>query len=89
MKIIQQLNGEKGSNRYIISNCSSLEDVLILFALIRITMDSSTIDIILYLKLLLIWKNQLIFKDFMRQNYIKNILKLETINRLMLGFLIN
>ena len=37
MKNIQMLNGEKGSNRYIISNCSSLEDILILFALIRIT----------------------------------------------------
>ena len=37
MKNIQKLNGEKGSNRYIISNCSSLEDILILFALIRIT----------------------------------------------------
>ncbi|RPG56195.1 MAG: phosphoenolpyruvate carboxylase [Flavobacteriales bacterium TMED96] len=37
MKIIQKLNGEKGSNRYIISNCSSLEDILILFALIRMT----------------------------------------------------
>ena len=37
MKNIQKSNGEKGSNRYIISNCSSLEDVLILFALIRIT----------------------------------------------------
>ena len=37
MKNIQMLNGEKGSNRYIISNCSSLEDVLILYALIRIT----------------------------------------------------
>ena len=37
MKNIQKLNGEKGSNRYIISNCSSLEDVLILYALIRIT----------------------------------------------------
>tara|TARA_B100000963_G_scaffold361585_1_gene397896 strand:+ start:1213 stop:3783 length:2571 start_codon:yes stop_codon:yes gene_type:complete len=37
MKNIQKLNGEKGSNRYIISNCSSFEDVLILFALIRMT----------------------------------------------------
>ena len=47
MKIIQRLNGEKGSNRYIISNCSSLEDILILFALIRITgWIHPTIDII-------------------------------------------
>ena len=47
MKIIQKLNGEKGSNRYIISNCSSLEDILILFALIRITgWIKPTVDII-------------------------------------------
>ena len=47
MKIIQKLNGEKGSNRYIISNCSSLEDILILFALIRMTgWIQPTIDII-------------------------------------------
>tara|TARA_X000001036_G_scaffold319114_2_gene297546 strand:- start:4102 stop:6672 length:2571 start_codon:yes stop_codon:yes gene_type:complete len=47
MKTIQKLNGEKGSNRYIISNCSSLEDILILFALIRMTgWIRPTIDII-------------------------------------------
>ena len=47
MKIIQKLNGEKGSNRYIISNCSSLEDILILFALIRMTgWIKPTVDII-------------------------------------------
>ncbi len=47
MKNIQKLNGEKGSNRYIISNCSSLEDILILFALIRITgWIKPTVDII-------------------------------------------
>tara|TARA_B100000575_G_scaffold31955_1_gene21525 strand:- start:11820 stop:14390 length:2571 start_codon:yes stop_codon:yes gene_type:complete len=47
MKFIQELNGEKGSNRYIISNCSSLEDILILFALIRITgWIQPTVDII-------------------------------------------
>ena len=47
MKKIQKLNGEKGSNRYIISNCSSLEDILILFALIRLTgWINPTIDII-------------------------------------------
>ena len=47
MKMIQKSNGEKGSNRYIISNCASLEDILILFALIRITgWDQPTVDII-------------------------------------------
>ena len=47
MRAIQKLNGEKGSNRYIISNCSSLEDILILFALIRMTgWHQPSIDII-------------------------------------------
>ena len=36
MKDIQDLNGEKGCNRYIISNCQTLENILQLFAMHRI-----------------------------------------------------
>ena len=35
MQLIQNTNGEKGSNRYIISNCQTLENILELFAAIR------------------------------------------------------
>ena len=47
MKSIQKSNGEKGSNRYIISNCQSTQNILELFALIRLNnWDRPTIDII-------------------------------------------
>ena len=47
MKLIQNNNGEKGSNRYIISNCQSTQNILELFALIRIcNWEKPTIDII-------------------------------------------
>ena len=57
MKSIQKSNGEKGSNRYIISNCQSTQNILELFALIRLNnWDRPTIDIIPLLKKLMIWK---------------------------------
>jgi phosphoenolpyruvate carboxylase len=37
MKKIQSKNGEKGCNRYIISNCKTIEDILQIFALHRIS----------------------------------------------------
>ena len=37
MQIIQNTNGEKGSNRYIISNCQTLENILELFAMCRLS----------------------------------------------------
>ena len=37
MQQIQQNNGERGSNRYIISNCQTLENILELFAMCRIS----------------------------------------------------
>ena len=47
MKEIQSKNGEKGCNRYIISNCGSLENLLQLFALNKICdWDKPTVDII-------------------------------------------
>ena len=47
MKLIQNNNGEKGSNRYIISNCQSTQNILELFALIRVcNWEKPTIDII-------------------------------------------
>ncbi len=47
MKSIQKSNGEKGSNRYIISNCQSTQNILELFALIRLNnWYRPTIDII-------------------------------------------
>jgi phosphoenolpyruvate carboxylase len=37
MQLIQNTNGEKGSNRYIISNCQTLENILELFAMCRLS----------------------------------------------------
>ena len=37
MQIIQKKNGERGCNRYIISNCQTLENILELFAMFRIS----------------------------------------------------
>ena len=47
MKQIQSKNGEKGCNRYIISNCGSLENLLQLFALHKICdWEKPSVDII-------------------------------------------
>ena len=47
MREIQQRNGERGSNRYIISNCQSLEHLLQLYALIRLCgWSNPSVDII-------------------------------------------
>ena len=47
MKTIQKRNGEKGCNRYIISNCQSIENMLQLFALHRICgWEKPTVDLI-------------------------------------------
>ena len=89
MKIIQQLNGEKGSNRYIISNCSSLEDVLILFALIRITgWIHPTIDIIpLFETITDLEKSINILKDLYETKLYQNHLKIRNNKQIvMLGF---
>jgi phosphoenolpyruvate carboxylase len=37
MQLIQETNGERGCNRYIISNCQTLENILELFAMCRIS----------------------------------------------------
>ncbi len=89
MKKIQKLNGEKGSNRYIISNCSSLEDILILFALIRLTgWINPTIDIIPLFETIAdleksidILKN--LYETKLYQNHLKSRDKKQTV---MLGF---
>ena len=89
MKIIQQLNGEKGSNRYIISNCSSLEDVLILFALIRITgWIHPAIDIIpLFETITDLEKSINILKDLYETKLYQNHLKIRNNKQIvMLGF---
>ena len=47
MQQIQQNNGERGSNRYIISNCQTLENILELFAMCRISgWKKPTVDFI-------------------------------------------
>ncbi len=47
MKEIQERNGEKGCNRYIISNCQNEENIMQLFALHRICgWESPTVDLI-------------------------------------------
>ncbi len=47
MRVIQESNGERGCNRYIISNCQSIDDILELFALHKIcNWDQPSVDII-------------------------------------------
>ena len=47
MQTIQQTNGERGCNRYIISNCQTLENILELFAMCRISgWKNPTVDFI-------------------------------------------
>jgi len=47
MRIIQERNGERGCNRYIISNCQTIDNILELFALHKIcNWDQPTVDII-------------------------------------------
>ncbi|MDG2503711.1 MAG: phosphoenolpyruvate carboxylase [Flavobacteriaceae bacterium] len=47
MQSIQKTNGEKGSNRYIISNCQTLENILELFAMCRLSnWENPTVDFI-------------------------------------------
>lgn len=47
MRVIQQRNGERGCNRYIISNCQTIDNILELFALHKIcNWDHPTVDII-------------------------------------------
>ena len=78
MKTIQKLNGEKGSNRYIISNCSSLEDILILFALIRMTgWMQPTIDIIPLFETIIDLEKSIkvlkkLYETKLYQNHLKN-----------------
>ena len=78
MRAIQKLNGEKGSNRYIISNCSSLEDILILFALIRMTgWHQPSIDIIPLFETITDLKNSTqvlknLYKLKLYQNHLRN-----------------
>ena len=89
MKNIQKLNGEKGSHRYIISNCSSLEDVLILFALIRITgWIKPSVDIIpLFESITDLEKSTQVLKNLyetqLYQNHLKHRNNKQTV---MLGF---
>ena len=47
MRVIQERNGERGCNRYIISNCQSIDNILELFALHKIcNWNEPTVDII-------------------------------------------
>jgi phosphoenolpyruvate carboxylase len=47
MRTIQEMNGEKGCNRYIISNCQTLENILELFAMCRMSgWENPTVDFI-------------------------------------------
>ena len=47
MQRIQKTNGERGCNRYIISNCQTLENILELFAMCRVSgWENPTVDFI-------------------------------------------
>ncbi len=47
MKVIQEKNGERGCNRYIISNCQSIDNILELYAMHKIcNWEAAKVDII-------------------------------------------
>jgi phosphoenolpyruvate carboxylase len=46
IKVIQENNGELGANRYIISNNESALNVMETFALIRLKLGESTVDVV-------------------------------------------
>lgn len=46
MQTIQHRNGEKGANRYIISNCESAAQIVETFAMIRLVWENPKVDIV-------------------------------------------
>ena len=89
MKSIQKSNGEKGSNRYIISNCQSTQNILELFALIRLNnWDRPTIDIIPLFEKIddLEACGKIMISLYENREYIKHLIRRGKKQIVMLGF---
>jgi len=91
IKTIQKINGEKGCNRYIISNCSSEKDIYVLIALFRIAgwdFENLTIDFIPLFETITDLENSGIIMRKLYTNpiYKKHIKKRKNYQTIMLGF---
>ena len=89
MKQIQKSNGEKGSNRYIISNCYSLESILQVFAMFRLSdWNKPKVDIIPLFETISDLKNssKIIESLFLDQTYLTHLRSRGNKQTIMLGF---
>ncbi len=89
MRMIQDKNGEKACNRYIISNCSSLDDIMNVFILFKMCgWNSPSVDIIPLFETIDDLKNsEEILKDLYKIKEYRNHLKKRGDKQtVMLGF---
>ena len=89
MKSIQKSNGEKGCNRYIISNCNSLESILQVFAMFRLCdWEKPKVDIIPLFETIADLKNssKIIESLFLNKAYLSHLKTRRDKQTIMLGF---
>ena len=89
MKEIQKNNGEKGCNRYIISNCNSLESILQVFAMLRLSnWNKPKVDIIPLFETISDLKNStsIVKSLFENSTYLSHLLTRGNKQTIMLGF---
>ena len=89
MKEIQKSNGEKGCNRYIISNCNSLESILQVFAMFRLSdWEKPKVDIIPLFETISDLKNssKIIELLFLNKTYSSHLKTRNMKQTIMLGF---
>ena len=89
MKQIQKSNGEKGCNRYIISNCNSLESILQVFAMFMLSgWNKPKVDIIPLFETISDLKNssKIIESLFLDKTYLAHLKLRGNKQTIMLGF---
>jgi len=89
MKEIQKSNGEKGCNRYIISNCHSLESILQVFAMLRLSdWEKPKVDVIPLFETISDLKNssKIIESLFLNETYLSHLKTRGKKQTIMLGF---
>ena len=89
MKEIQKSNGEKGCNRYIISNCHSLESILQVFAMLRLSdWEKPKVDVIPLFETISDLKNssKIIESLFLNETYLSHLKTRGEKQTIMLGF---
>ena len=89
MQLIQNTNGEKGSNRYIISNCQTLENILELFAMCRLSnWEEPNVDFIpLFETITDLEKSEEVMRELFNNSIYKNHLARRKMKQtVMLGF---